>query len=65
MAATSVEKVWRSFEKVREMWEMEAVAAASQRESKKDRNEEDRGRKRKRKNGLRKWKRRGGQSRRS
>ena len=41
VAAMSVEKVWRSFEKVRETWEVEAMAAASQRESGKDGNVEE------------------------
>ena len=37
MANTSVERVWKSFEKVREKWEMEAMAAVSQH----DRNEQE------------------------
>ena len=41
MATTSVAQAWKSFEKVREKWEMEAMAVASQRESEKDRNEQE------------------------
>ena len=41
MATTSVVGVWKSFEKVRERWEMEAMAVASQRENEKDINEQE------------------------
>ena len=41
MAMTPVEQVWESFEKVRENWESETKAAASQRARGGDTGEED------------------------
>ena len=53
MAMTPVEQVWESFEKVRENWESETKAAASQRARGGDTGEEDERRMEQKKGGRR------------